>query len=865
MPLNLLAKKKKKKKSILIEWYHNTTARYNGYFYAKLTMQESEQLLMENLETNFDKFLELYPTISSPNKQSISGQMQTVIEKSEKVIQKHKKSKWVDDCNLLIGKSYVYLGEYESALKNLLYITSDYYNTDETNNSKKKKKKRRRRKRRKKSRKNSKDQEVNKVEELLQQYNITHQHAYHWAIIWLLLTFVENQDFQKAMIVADLVLNKSDLSDREKTDLYITQSHIFIKSGNITNAILPLKKAIILSKKKKERVKLHFLLGQIYLELKQTNAAIDEFNKVLDLKPDYEFEFNAKLKIASTFQEMSSGTNASIKKLVYEMIDDENNEDQLDKLYYTLGNISMTENEVETALMYYKKSIENSIENKHQKGLSYLKIGEYKLLASQYVEAAINFDSTIQNLQKEYKEYEEIYKTQNKLQVIKENIENIAFQDSIQDLSKLDKAVIMEMIDEKIEKRKALIEKEQAAQLARLNAQPDNSTTTRPTRRASKNTQWYFYNQNTKTIGYQTFKRSWGNRKLEDNWRRKSKDSNIEDEDEENTVKDESQLLDPNYYYSLIPNTPEKIENSNLSIRNSLNLLGINFRSEIENIELSISYFEELLARFPNDNNLDKIYFYLYHLYKEQSNLKASDKYLELLFKNFPNSIITQSLKDNPITSNKVKEQYELAYNYFNQSDYQNCITACNEALLDIDHEFEVKYKFIKAKSYGYLGRKDSMIRLLQQIVKNHPKHPLKPKADDILALLSNSSLYNSQTFIYQPLDRHFACFILSPQDFQSTNLTVELSAFNKRVFKRKNYQLVNIEFNGQKMIIVKSFEKIEDVMNYLEAIKKDNKLKKLLKKLKHEQFAVGKKNYGILMNTFNLDGYKEFFDEYYK
>ena len=202
MPLNLLAKKKKKKKSILIEWYHNTTARYNGYFYAKLTMQESEQLLMENLETNFDKFLELYPTISSPNKQSISGQMQTVIEKSEKVIQKHRKSKWVDDCNLLIGKSYVYLGEYESALKNLLYITSDYYNTDETNNSKKKKKKRRRRKRRKKSRKNSQDQEVNKVEELLQQYNITHQHAYHWAIIWLLLTFVENQDFQKAMIVA---------------------------------------------------------------------------------------------------------------------------------------------------------------------------------------------------------------------------------------------------------------------------------------------------------------------------------------------------------------------------------------------------------------------------------------------------------------------------------------------------------------------------------------------------------------------------------------------------------------------------------------------------------------------------------------
>ncbi len=57
-----------------------------------------------------------------------------------------------------------------------------------------------------------------------------------------MLTFAEQQDFQKAMIVSDLILNDDELNDRQKTEMYITQAHIYIKKGDIKNAILPLKK-----------------------------------------------------------------------------------------------------------------------------------------------------------------------------------------------------------------------------------------------------------------------------------------------------------------------------------------------------------------------------------------------------------------------------------------------------------------------------------------------------------------------------------------------------------------------------------------------------------------------------------------------
>ena len=65
-------------------------------------------------------------------------------------------------------------------------------------------------------------------------------------------------------------------------------------------------------------------------------------------------------------------------------------------------------------------------------------------------------------------------------------------------------------------------------------------------------------------------------------------------------------------------------------------------------------------------------------------------------------------------------------------------------------------------------------------------------------------------------------------------------------------------------MIIVKSFDGIKDSKAYIKALKKDNTTKKLLKKMKHELFTIGKNNYGVLMDTKNLVGYLEFYTEYY-
>ena len=39
--------------------YHNTTARYNAYFYARLQMDEIDQTIAESQENNYNKILKL--------------------------------------------------------------------------------------------------------------------------------------------------------------------------------------------------------------------------------------------------------------------------------------------------------------------------------------------------------------------------------------------------------------------------------------------------------------------------------------------------------------------------------------------------------------------------------------------------------------------------------------------------------------------------------------------------------------------------------------------------------------------------------------------------------------------------------------
>ncbi len=121
-----VTKKKKSETSFLGRVYHNTTARYNGYFNANELVEETILTLNDQYLDDFNELLPLYPYSEVGNVQSISENMDNAIKKVTVVVSLHPQSHWVDDCYLLAGKAQYLKQDYEAAEEMLRYMVNEF-------------------------------------------------------------------------------------------------------------------------------------------------------------------------------------------------------------------------------------------------------------------------------------------------------------------------------------------------------------------------------------------------------------------------------------------------------------------------------------------------------------------------------------------------------------------------------------------------------------------------------------------------------------------------------------------------------------------------------------------------------------------
>lgn len=121
-----VTKKKKNDTSFLGKVYHNTTARYNGYFNANELVEETMLQLEEQHEDDFNELLPIYEYADIGNVQSISENMDEAIKKVTVVVSLHPQSHWVDDCYLLAGKAQYLKKDYEAAEEMLRYMVNEF-------------------------------------------------------------------------------------------------------------------------------------------------------------------------------------------------------------------------------------------------------------------------------------------------------------------------------------------------------------------------------------------------------------------------------------------------------------------------------------------------------------------------------------------------------------------------------------------------------------------------------------------------------------------------------------------------------------------------------------------------------------------
>ncbi len=118
--------KKKGEISDLARFYHNTTAKYNGYFNANVILNEAIQVLEQNYKDNYNHLLPIFPYNAADNADQVKSRLDKAIEKVSTVITLHRVSRWTDDCYLLLGKAQYLKKDYETAENSFRFFLEEF-------------------------------------------------------------------------------------------------------------------------------------------------------------------------------------------------------------------------------------------------------------------------------------------------------------------------------------------------------------------------------------------------------------------------------------------------------------------------------------------------------------------------------------------------------------------------------------------------------------------------------------------------------------------------------------------------------------------------------------------------------------------
>ena len=850
-----------KKNTVVSRAYHNLTARYNGYYYSCVNIDDGIFKIEKSNKDNFDKILPVYIYPTADKAKVTFPEFDKAIKKSSTCIQRHaikdKKGNeiasagnWIDNNWINIGISHLYKRELFSGLEAFEYVARTY------NKSKDK----------------------------------------YTAMAWMIKTNNEIGAVSSSEQIISLLKNEKNLPSKIKNELPVLEADYYTRRGLNTEAATKLMEVVrnanpFSGVSRKKRARYSFIVAQLFEQQKNNKRALEYYKKTIKLKPNYELVFYSKIKMAKLL-DVKRNNSEKTKKDLLKMAKEFKNNEYYDVIYYTLGEIEEKERNANQALYYYKKSVQTSVNNPNQKGQSYLKLGEINFDLTNYQPAEAYYDSAVVTISKDHPDYASIVARKKTLETLVGFIRTINKEDSLQKFVKLSEAEQNKIIDKIIsnlekEEERRLKEKETAKNSNQL---PANTLGGPELGAPGVATTFYFYNQNTIAFGVADFTKKWGNRKLEDNWRRSNKALIIDEPTSEtDTAKTTTTAKSGNktreYYLKNLPINDSLIKKSNKKIVYAYYMMGSIYKEELNNTKKAVATFEELNSRFPQNKYLLNTYYILYRTNLADKNQPRADYYKEKILSEFPDSEFALIIK-NPSYASEVNSQksevegfYTTVYQSYLDANYTQALAQANEGLSKFGKNVYVsKFEFIRSLSVGKLKGVDSLEFYLKLLVAKHPQAEVTPLANEILLSikkLKNPDLYKTaepgiaqlDTFSVNLDADHFLIAIVPDDPKIAESFKIRMNTFNNTYYSTKTFNLTSNLFGTNKQLVVlKTFANAKEVMNYYENLIKDPELfKDEVKKEMIEIYPILGNNLPYLYKKRNVESYKIFFLDNYK
>ena len=760
-----------KKNTVGSRRWHAFNARYNTYFNGSQAFIEGNLEKEKGHQDNFTEMLPLYPVAKRESREIGKSLYDRAIEKSEKAIRQHSikvKPEWNKDRRktakdrewlgrreynpflwrawLLLGKAQFQEGAFEEAAATFTYMTRLYH---------------------------------------------TQPLQYGLARAWLAKCYTELGWLYDA---EDVIRNMSrdSMDFRAVKDWDYTYANYYIAQRDYEKAVPYLRKVISHERRRVQRAREWYLMGQIETLLGHREKAYEAYQHVIRNHPPYELEFNARI---SQTEVMPQGSKQKLSKL-RRMARNDNNKEYLDQVYYAIGNVYLTERDTMQAIAAYEKGNQKSVRHGIEKGVLLLTLGNLYWDMERYNDAQRCYGEAIGLLDKERPDYETLALRSKVLDELVPYTDAIHLQDSLLLLSVMPEADRLKAINRVIdalkkkekEERDALLaeeaEQRQIEQIEQADFGQRQSQPLPPTPQGMQqgNGQWYFYNPVAVSQGKMTFQRQWGKRENKDNWQRSNQtvidlaepvkliepadltepaapaepaDSLASDQpggpagadqpaatDQPDSLAQQAQLdpHEPAYYLAQIPFTAEQKAAAHEILKDALFHAGIIFKDKLDNLGLSEKYLVRLTQDYPDFPQLDEAWYHLFLLYSRQGKTLQATNCLSRLQTDFPESEWTILLsdpyfKENARFGEHIEDSlYAATYEAFktDRADIVKHNVKLSEERFPLGAN-RAKFLFIDGMTRLNEGDGDGCLERLKQVVEQYPESEVSELAGMII------------------------------------------------------------------------------------------------------------------------------------
>ena len=670
----------------------NLTAKFNILFNARTLVKESEQRIQESYLTSYDQPISVFCEPDEKLGKAESANLDKAILKANIVANEKSQSRFVDDAYVLIGIANYLKADFYNSVEYFTYVYKGYPKEKDNRQA---------------------------------------------ALIWRGRALMQLHRMAEAEASLDTALKYLKTSKKMVAEAYASKAQWYIYAKAYEPAIPLLNKAIKACTNKAQRIRLTFLLAQLELETGKKALASSHFTQVYKSNAAFDMAFNAHLNQLSIAEQNSSKKVDRIKTL-QTLLKDDKNSDNVDQIYFQIGRSYQDAGNAKQAELNYKQSVLKSKRNQTQKGLSYLALANLYFNQPDYVTAKNYYDSTLSVLPSSHPSFDAIRKKNSNLDLLTSQLIIIDTEDSLQALNKLPET----------EKRlKIVAQLEQKAKQDAAKKQTAGSPNTGMYTTNNDNTgnqidaKFYFNNSAALSQGFADFKKRWGTRPLADDWRR-SQTSSMVAMQTNNAIAASSSSLKAtdgadaineqvNVILFTLPNTPDKLAQSNLRIANAYYEIGNYYREVAQDTAAAIGTFEELLVKFPNYENTAAVCYNLFRLYADLDSVKSASFKASIL-KNYPNSLYAKVILD-PEFSQKQDEQvvalnraYNQTFDEFAKKNYTNTLVCILELKAQFgENKLSPQLAYLKTIAEGHQEELAPFETSLKNIVSTYPEDKL--------------------------------------------------------------------------------------------------------------------------------------------